>query len=201
VRKVQATVKSSGLAGLADGRAPMTLRRAGRGDKMPAHTASAGAAPPGLTETEVPGEIDEALSGFGAEPGGLIPALQAVQESVGYLPPEAIQRVARHFNVPESTVYGIATFYAQFYLTPQGRHRIKVCCGTACHVRGSGGIMSTVCRKLGIEPGGTTGDLKFSVERVACFGSCALAPVVVADDEVHGRMTPEATLNLIKNLK
>ena len=161
----------------------------------PAQTVEPDAAPP-------VGEMtDEALAGRGRDPGGLIPALQAVQEKVGYLPPVAFGKVARYFGIPESTVYGVATFFAQFYLTPQGRHRVKVCCGTACHVRGSGGIMSAVCRKLGIEPGETTGDLKFSVERVACFGSCALAPVVVADDKVHGRMTPEATLKLIKSME
>ncbi len=162
------------------------------------------AAPPKPEEPDAApllGEMtDEALAGCGGDQSGLIPALQAVQEKVGYLPPVSFEKVAAHFNVPESTIYGVATFYAQFHLTPQGRHRIKVCCGTACHVRGSGGIMSAVCRRLGIEPGETTSDLDFSLERVACFGSCALAPVVVADGKVHGRMTPEKTLKLVKSL-
>ena len=163
------------------------------------------AAPPEPVEPDaapLDGEMtDEALAGCGRDPSGLIPALQAVQEKVGYLPPVAFENVARHFNVPESTVYGVATFFAQFHLTPQGRHRVKVCCGTACHVRGSGRIMSAVQKKLGIGPGETTSDLAFSLERVACFGSCALAPVVVADDEVHGRMTPDKALKLIKSME
>ena len=163
------------------------------------------AAPPEPVEPDAAplvGEMtDEALAGCGRDPSGLIPALQAVQEKVGYLPPVAFKKVARHFNVPESTVYGVVTFYAQFYLTRQGKHKIKVCRGTACHVRASGRIMSAVRRRLGIRPGETTPDYGFSLERVACFGSCALAPVVVVDGRVHGRMTPEKTLKLIKSVE
>ncbi len=141
--------------------------------------------------------IDSVLEGLGREVSGMIPALQAVQEKVGYLPPEAFAKVARHFNVPESTVFGVVTFYAQFYLTRQGRHKIKVCRGTACHVRGSATILSAIAKRLGIESGETTPDYAFTLERVACFGSCALAPVVVVDDDVHGRMTPKKTLKLL----
>ena len=146
-------------------------------------------------------DVDEALRAFRPEQSGIIPALQAVQARVGYLPPVAFARVARHFNIPESRVWGVATFYAQFHLTPQGRHRIKVCRGTACHVRGSGGILASLEEHMGIGPGETTPDLKFTLERVACFGSCALAPVVVVDDKVHGRMTPRKTLKLIEGLE
>lgn len=141
--------------------------------------------------------IDSVLEGLGRDPSGMIPALQAVQEKVGYLPPEAFGKVARHFNVPESTVFGVATFYAQFYLERQGRHKIKVCCGTACHVRGSAPILSTIEERLDIKSGETTPDYAFTLERVACFGSCALAPVVVVDDDVHGRMTRKRMLKLL----
>lgn len=159
------------------------------------------AAPAQTVEPDAAPLVEAALAGCGCDPSGLIPALQTVQEEVGYLPPVVFEKVARHFNVPESTVYGIATFYAQFYLTRQGRHKIKVCRGTACHVRGSGRIQSAVRKRLGIAPGETTPDYEFTLERVACFGSCALAPVVVIDGKVYGRMTPEKTLKLVENLE
>jgi len=146
-------------------------------------------------------EVDGALEAFTAEASGIIPALQAVQARVGYLPPVAFARVARRFNIPESRVWGVATFYAQFHLKPQGRHRIKVCRGTACHVRGSADILAALEERFGVAPGETTPDLTFSLERVACFGSCALAPVVVVNDKVHGRMTPQKTLKLIEGLE
>ena len=109
-------------------------------------------------------------------------------------------QAARFTGVPESRVYGVASFYAQFYLERQGRHKIKVCRGTACHVRGSARIMSALGEKLGIGVGETTPDYAFTLERVACFGSCALAPVVVVDDKVYGRMTPEKTVKLLDDL-
>ncbi len=145
--------------------------------------------------------IDEVLSRLGAEQSGIIPALQKLQEKVGYLPPECFAKVARHFGIPEARVFGVATFYAQFHLTRQGRHKIKICRGTACHVRGSAIIQSELGRRLGIAPGETTEDYKFTLERVACFGSCALAPVVVVDGKVYGRMTSKKTLKLIESVE
>ena len=132
------------------------------------------------------------------ERASLIPLLQDVQDELGYLPPEAMREVARHLNLPESNVYGVVTFYAQFYLTRQGRRRVKVCLGTACHVRGGGRVMEAVRKHLGIEPGGTTEDYQFSLERVACFGSCALAPVMVVDGKVYGKLTPSRAVRTIK---
>ena len=147
------------------------------------------------------GELaDSALSSFEGEEHELIPILQKVQAEIGYLPPEAMAEIAEFTGVPESRVYGVASFYAQFYLERQGRHRIKVCRGTACHVRGSARIMSALGEKLGIGPGETTPDYAFTLERVACFGSCALAPVVVVDDRVYGRMTPEKAVGIIEEL-
>ncbi len=146
-------------------------------------------------------EVALALADIGRHRSYIIPALQAVQERIGWLPPATFKTVGAHFNVPESRIYGIATFYAQFYLTRQGRHKVRLCRGTACHVRGSSEILSALEEKLGIATGETTPDLKFTLERVACFGSCALAPVVVIDDDVHGRMTKEKTLKLIEELE
>jgi len=143
----------------------------------------------------------EVFKGFRGERAELIPVLQAAQEAVGYLPRSALSKIARFTRTPLSTVYGVVTFYAQFYLSPQGKHKIKVCQGTACHVRGGKSIMDAVRRKLSIEPGGTTEDLMFSLERVACFGSCALAPVVVADGKAYGRMTPEKAAKLLESLE
>ena len=137
---------------------------------------------------------------YAGKRGDLIPVLQDVQAAFGYIPPEAMTEIAKFLRIPESTVYGVATFYAQFYLTRQGKHRIKVCQGTACHVRGGRRVMEVVRRRLGIKPGETTEDYQFSLERVACFGSCALAPVMVVDGKVYGRVTQQKAVRLLENL-
>lgn len=142
--------------------------------------------------------IDAVLKEYDKSRENLIPLLQDVQERLTYLPPEAIERIAGHLELSENDVFGVATFYAQFRFQPLGKHHIKVCQGTACHVRGSGLIMESVVRKLGIASGETTEDQSFSLERVACFGACALAPVVVVDEKVHGRMTAKKTEKLIE---
>jgi len=148
--------------------------------------------------------LDKSLSdifeGYEGKREELIPLLQEVQAEFGYLPAEARTAISKFLKVPESVVYGVATFYAQFYLTRQGRHKVKVCRGTACHVRGGHRIMQTVQRKLGIKPGETTEDYEFSLERVACFGSCALAPVVVIDGKVHGRMTTQKAEQILREV-
>jgi NADH-quinone oxidoreductase subunit E len=118
----------------------------------------------------------------------LIPVLQKVQGELGYLPEEAVTEIAHFLGISRSEIYGVASFYAQFRFEKQGEHTVKVCQGTACHVRGSRRILEAVMQQLGIQPGGTTEDYKFSLERVACFGSCALAPVMVVDKKVYGRM-------------
>jgi NADH-quinone oxidoreductase subunit E len=129
------------------------------------------------------------LAPYEGERGALIPILQKVQAELGYLPEEAIAEIARFLRVSESEVYGVASFYAQFRFQRQGEHTIKVCQGTACHVRGGQRILEAVERELGIQSEGTTEDYKFSLERVACFGCCALAPVMVVDKTVYGRVT------------
>ena len=135
-------------------------------------------------------ELNELLTPYRGEKGALIPILQGVQEVKGYLSEKAILEVARFYRVSESEIFGVATFYSQFRFSRPGDHIIKVCLGTACHVRGGQRILDTVERELDVYPGGTTEDYKFGLERVACFGSCALAPVMVIDKDVYGRMTP-----------
>ncbi len=140
-------------------------------------------------ETDVKEQLDELLSPYSGERGDLIPILQEVQERLGYLPREVMQKIAKFLSLPESTVYGVSTFYAQFKFAPTGKRIVKVCRGTACHVRGAGRILGAIERKLGIKPGETTDDLEYTLETIACFGSCALAPVIVIDKNVYGRMT------------
>lgn len=130
----------------------------------------------------------DVLSSFKSERDELIPILQGVQERLGYLPETAMQRIAKFVGAPESTVFGVATFYAQFKLQPLGRNVIKACRGTACYVRGGTQILEKIEERLGIKPGETTSDLEYSLETIACFGSCALAPVVVVNDKVYGNM-------------
>jgi len=134
-------------------------------------------------------QLLQVFASYQRQRGALIPILQKVQEVSGYLPKEAVSDIAQFLRISESEVYGVASFYAQFRFERQGEHTIKVCQGTACHVRGGRRILEAVERELGIQPGGTTEDYKFSLERVACFGCCALAPVMVVDKAVSGRMT------------
>jgi len=142
-------------------------------------------------------QLSPILALYRGQRGALIPVLQKVQEELGYLPEEAVSEIAYFLDVSESEVYGVASFYAQFRFIRQGEHTVKVCQGTACHVRGGRRILDTVVRELGIQPGETTEDYKFSLERVACFGSCALAPVMVVDKTVYGKMTtPKARKTL-----
>ena len=116
--------------------------------------------------------------------------LQRVQEEYGYLPQEALAEIAGFLRMPPSHVFSVATFYAHFYLTRRGDHLVRVCQGTACHVRGARDILETAQHRLGIKAGQTTEDYKYSLERVACVGSCAMAPVVMIDDDVQSKMTP-----------
>ena len=140
-------------------------------------------------ETNIKEQLDQILPQYNGESGDLIPILQEAQERFGYVPGEVMQGIAKFLRLPETTVYGVATFYAQFKLTPTGKKIVKVCRGTACHVRGGARILREVEKQLGIKPGETTDDLEYSLETIACFGSCALAPVMVVDKNVHGRMT------------
>lgn len=144
-------------------------------------------------------ELQDVFSRFSGEKKELIPLLQDVQDVYGYLPKEAMKAVARFVSVSESQVYGVATFYAQFYFTRQGKHKIKICYGTACHVKGATRVLETFERQLGIDCGSTTEDYQYSMERVACVGSCALAPVVVADESVYGQVEPAKVKEILEN--
>jgi NADH:ubiquinone oxidoreductase subunit E len=134
-------------------------------------------------------DLSSVLAPYRGQKGAAIPVLQKVQENLGYLPEEAFSEIASFLGISQSEVYGVATFYAQFRFERQGEHTVRVCQGTACYVQGGRRVLDTVTKETGIQPGETTEDYKFSLEKVACFGSCALAPVMVVDKEVHGRIT------------
>lgn len=134
-------------------------------------------------------ELKQALAVYRGQRGATIPALQKVQDELGYLPEDAISEVADILGLSKNEVYGVASFYALFHFERKGEHMIRVCQGTACHIRGGQRILDTVEQELGIKPGQSTEDYKFSLERVACFGACALAPVMVVDKTVYGKMT------------
>ncbi len=145
--------------------------------------------------------LKKILSVFEGKKGGLISILQRVQEEFGYLPENALNEIAWFLKVPPSQVFSVATFYAHFYLTRRGDHLVRVCQGTACHVRGAWNILETAQYRLGIKTGQTTEDYKYSLERVACLGSCALAPSVVVDDTVYPRVTMKKTIEILNNNK
>ena len=146
-------------------------------------------------------QLADILAPYKGEKGATIPVLQQVQQELGYLSEEAVSEIARFLNLSENEVFGVASFYAQFRFTRPGEHNIKVCLGTACHVRGGERIMEEMERELGISSGETTGDYKFGLERVACFGSCALAPVMVIDNKVYGRMTPGNAKEILASVR
>jgi NADH-quinone oxidoreductase subunit E len=143
---------------------------------------------------ETPAEIREqtgrVLSGFSRKRMNLIPILQKVQAKLGYLPREAMTEIAAYLGIPDIDVYGVVTFYNQFRLNPPGRHSIKVCLGTACHMKGGYIALDAWKRRLGIEPRQTTEDREFDLDTVACVGCCSMAPVSVIDDKPEARVDP-----------
>ena len=130
--------------------------------------------------------------------GFLIPILQEVQQYQGYISSEVVNDIQDFTGVAAGEIFGVATFYSQFRFTKPGKHSIKVCLGTACHVRGGSRILEWMEHKLKTKAGGTTEDGQFSLEHVACFGCCALAPVVMVDKDVHGRMSSTKGQKLLK---
>ena len=131
----------------------------------------------------------DVFSGFKGERGDLIPVLQRVQQKYGYISEESTRMISRFLRISENQVFGVASFYSQFRFAEPGRHSVRVCLGTACHVRGGHALADTLQRQLGIHLGQTTADKRFDTQRVACLGCCALAPVVQVDGDVHSRMT------------
>jgi NADH:ubiquinone oxidoreductase subunit E len=138
---------------------------------------------------DLPERLAQILAPYKGQKGASIPILQKVQEEFGYLPEETISEVAKFLGLSQNEIFGVASFYAQFRFERAGEHTIKVCQGTACHVKGSHRILEEVEDELSIQPGETTKDYKFSLERVACVGCCALAPVMLVDNVVHAKMT------------
>lgn len=143
-------------------------------------------------------KVDEILKQHAGQNGSLIPILQEVQSVFGYLPEEVLTVISKGLKIPLSRVYGVVTFYAQFYLTPRGRHTVRVCRGTACHVRGGKNVRKSVEQVLGIEENETTPDAKFTFETVACLGACALAPVLLVDKSYFGKLTPAKVEQVLK---
>ncbi len=150
-------------------------------------------------ETSIKEQLDDILSQHSGESGDLIPILQEAQGRFGYLPEGVMAGIAKFLRLPESSVFGVATFYAQFKFIPTGKRIVKVCRGTACHVKGGERILESVQRELGIQPGQTTDDLEYSLEVVACIGACALAPTMMIDNEVQRKMTPKKITELFSN--
>jgi len=144
-----------------------------------------------------PAELDRLIAETGRDASATIPLLQGVQARYRYLPQPALEYVIEHTDITPAQVYGIATFYTQFRLEPLGRHLIKVCHGTACHVGGAEAITRAICDTLDIEEGGTTDDGRFTLEQVACLGCCALAPVITVDDDYHGKVKPRAVKKIL----
>jgi len=145
--------------------------------------------------------IDAIVHKHNVEPGAVIPVLQEIQETFGYVPSLAIERAAENMNVPASEIFGIVTFYTQFRLQPLGENLIKVCHGTACHLSGAERIADTLCQEVGAKEGETSQDGKFTVDRVACLGCCSLAPCIMVNDETYGRLTPEAVRKIVGEIQ
>jgi NADH-quinone oxidoreductase subunit E len=144
--------------------------------------------------------LEEILTEHKDQQGAVIPLLQHVQDVYGFLPREVLGAIAKKTSIPLSTLYGVATFYAQFHLSRRGRHLVRVCDGTACHVRGAARTIDTVKTALGVEVGGTSPDYKYTLEVIYCLGSCGLSPVAVVDDKVCGRLQPEEFVKRLETL-
>lgn len=157
-------------------------------------TAASSSATPEQTEV-----IDRVAADYADARGALIPILQQVQSEIGYLPPPVMERIAERAGVSPARVFGVASFYSQFRLEPVGRHIVRVCHGTACHVQGAVAVTEAICDELGVEEGGTTDDGKFTVEAVACLGCCSLAPVIMIDEDTFGRLTPDQAREIVKS--
>ena len=136
-------------------------------------------------------ELRKVIAEYKDVPGATMPILQAAQNIYGYLPEEVQIIIAEELDVPVSEIYGVASFYAQFTMNPKGKYQISVCLGTACYVKGSANVLSAIETKLGIKPGGITPDGKFSLNACRCVGACGLAPVMMINDDVYGRLTPK----------
>jgi NADH:ubiquinone oxidoreductase subunit E len=145
------------------------------------------------------GKVDEIISRHKGKDGILIPVLNEIQTEIGFLPVEVQRIVARRLNLPEKEVYGVATFYSFFSMTPRGKTTIKVCLGTACFVKGGKKIAERIQKELGVGPGETSEDRKYSVQINRCLGACGLAPVMVVNEKVYQRVKPEEAIDIIRS--
>jgi NADH-quinone oxidoreductase subunit E len=143
-------------------------------------------------------EIDDIIESQKNAPGAVIPVLRMSQDVVGYLPVEVIDYISAGLNIPSSDVYGVATFYSLFSLTPKGRHKIRACLGTACYVKGIKEVMGRISKEFDLEVGGTTEDRRFSLEAVRCLGACGLAPVVVVDQDTYGSISADQVSGILE---
>ncbi len=148
-----------------------------------------------MVETE---KLEAILARYPGDPADLIQVLEEVQDEFGYLPKEVLKTVAARLNVPLTRAYGVATFYRMFTLTPKGRHRVRVCQGTPCHLQGSSRVNESLGHRLGVRSGETTPDAQFHLEDAQCLGACVHAPVVMVDDKYFGRMAVEKVGKTLK---
>jgi NADH:ubiquinone oxidoreductase subunit E len=146
-------------------------------------------------------KLNEIIKKHKGKPGGLIPVLEEAQVSLEYLPISVQKKIAQELNLPLSRVYGVVTFYSFFTMTPRGKHTVRVCLGTACYVRGGKAIAETLKKELGIQDGETTPDRMFTLETVRCLGACGLGPVVVVDEDLHGRVKPSKVKEMLFQYK
>ena len=143
--------------------------------------------------------VQQVVDKYGGLEAGLIAMLQDIQKDKGYLPEDDLSMIASRVRVPLSRLYSLATFYKAFSLVPRGRHCVNVCLGTACHVRGGARLLDKLERDLDIKPGETTGDKRFTLEAVRCVGCCGLAPVVVIDENFHGKLNQKSLEKVLKS--
>lgn len=153
------------------------------------------------TTTTIEAKTKEIIKKHGGNKSFLIAILQDIQEEYNYLPKEALKAAGEEMEIPISRIYEVATFYNSFSLNPRGEHVVRLCMGTACHVRGAAGILDKLERTLGIKPGETSSDQKFTLETVNCVGACALGPVMVIDGEYHGQVNMAKVDKVIGPLK
>lgn len=146
-------------------------------------------------------KIEQVLEKYKNARGALIPVLQVVQGHYGYLPEPVVDLIAERLRISAHEIIGTATFYAQFHLKPRGQHIVKVCCGTACHVKGAKKVLQKISETLEVSTGMTTKDNAFTLEEVACLGACSLAPVMMVDEDLHGKLAPDTVGTVIKEIK
>jgi len=144
-------------------------------------------------------KVEEIINRYAGKNGSLIPVLNEIQTKIGFIPVEVQRKVARQLNIPEKEVYGVATFYSYFSMTPRGKTNIRVCLGTACFVKGGKKIAEKVEKELGIGPGETTDDRKYSLQVNRCLGACGIAPVMVVNEKIYQKVKPEEAIEIVRS--